>query len=466
MILTKRIAIVGAGITGLSSAYFIKKARPDIEVTIYEASNRVGGKIQTYRTEGYTIELGPESYLGRKQIMTDIAKDIGLEEQLVTNKTGQSYIYAKNKLYPIPGGSILGVPTDIKPFLKTKLISPLGKVRASFDLFKKPLQIDGDISVGSFFRARLGDEILENLIEPLMGGIYGTNIDDLSLMTTFPEFKEREEQFGSLIKGMRYEKEQRKKQRQLYPGAPKGQFKQFRHGLSSFIEHLRDYIIEQGVTIKYNTSVQDITIEQKKYVIKTENEAHSYDSVLVTTPHQKFLEWFGNDPAFDYFKKMDSTTVATVVLAFDESNIINNYDGTGFVIARTSDTKITACTWTSKKWPFTTPKGKVLLRAYVGKPGDTVVDDHTDEEIVNIVKKDLSQMMTFKGSPDFSIVNRLPKSMPQFHIGHIEQIKSIQSHIRNNYPRLRITGASFEAVGLPDCIQQGKDAVKEILNEI
>lgn len=466
MILTKRIAIVGAGVTGLSSAYFIKKARPDIEVTIYEASNRVGGKIQTYRTEGYTIELGPESYLGRKQIMTDIAKDIGLEEQLVTNKTGQSYIYAKNKLYPIPGGSILGVPTDIKPFLKTKLISPLGKVRASFDLFKKPLQIDGDISVGSFFRARLGDEILENLIEPLMGGIYGTNIDDLSLMTTFPEFKEREEQFGSLIKGMRYEKEQRKKQRQLYPGAPKGQFKQFRHGLSSFIEHLRDYIIEQGVTIKYNTSVQDITIEQKKYVIKTENEAHSYDSVLVTTPHQKFLEWFGNDPAFDYFKKMDSTTVATVVFAFDESNIINNYDGTGFVIARTSDTKITACTWTSKKWPFTTPKGKVLLRAYVGKPGDTVVDDHTDEEIVNIVKKDLSQMMTFKGSPDFSIVNRLPKSMPQFHIGHIEQIKSIQSHIINNYPRLRITGASFEAVGLPDCIQQGKDAVKEILNEI
>src|SRR5699024_9338199 len=106
------------------------------------------------------------------------------------------------------------------------------------------------------------------------------------------------------------------------------------------------------------------------------------------------------------------------------------------------------------------------IRAYVGKPGDTVVDDHTGEEIVNIVKQDLSQMMTCKGSPDFSIVNRLPKSMPQFHIAHIEQIKATQSHIRNTYPRLRITGATFEAVGLTDCIQQGKDAVKEILNEI
>ena len=129
------------------------------------------------------------------------------------------------------------------------------------------------------------------------------------------------------------------------------------------------------------------------------------------------LNWFGQDPAFDYFKTMDSTTVATVVLAFDEKDIENTYDGTGFVIARTSDTDITACTWTSKKWPFTTPEGKVLIRAYVGKPGDTVVDDHTDDKLVSIVRRDLSQMMTFKGDPEFTIVNRLPKSMPQYHVG-------------------------------------------------
>lgn len=464
--MTKSIAIIGAGITGLSSAYFIKKQRPDIDVTIYEASNRTGGKIQTYRTEGYTIELGPESYLGRKQIMTDIAKEIGLENDLITNQTGQSFIYAKNKLFPIPGGSILGVPTDIKPFLKTKLISPTGKLTAGLDLFKKSIEMNHDISVGSFFRQRLGDEVLENLIEPLMGGIYGTNIDDLSLMSTFPEFKQREEQFGSLIKGMRYEKEQRQKQRQLYPGAPKGQFKQFRHGLSSFIEALTKYVLNLGVKIEFNTPIQDIIVAQKSYEIITSETKTEYDGVLVTTPHQTFMQWFGNDPSFDYFNTMNSTTVATVVLAFDEENIENTYDGTGFVIARTSKTSITACTWTSKKWPFTTPEGKVLIRAYVGKPDDTVVDDHTDEEIVNIVKKDLSQMMTFKGAPDFSIVNRLPKSMPQYHVGHIDRIKELQTHIKTSYPRLRITGASFEAVGLPDCIQQGKNAVEELIAEL
>ncbi|PHK50842.1 protoporphyrinogen oxidase [Staphylococcus edaphicus] len=464
--MTKHIAIIGAGITGLSSAYFIKKQRPDIDVTIYEATNRTGGKIQTYRKDGYTIELGPESYLGRKQIMTDIAKDIGLEDELITNQTGQSYIYAKNKLFPIPGGSILGVPTDIKPFLKTKLISPQGKLRAGLDLFKKPIQMEHDISVGAFFRERLGDEVLENLIEPLMGGIYGTNIDDLSLMSTFPEFKEREAQFGSLIKGMRYEKGQRQKQHQLYPGAPKGQFRQFRHGLTSFIEKLTDFVIKQGVQIHYNTPIEDIIVSQTNYEVKTASDTHVYDSVLVTTPHQTFMKWFGNDPAFDYFKNMASTTVATVVLAFDEQHIENTYNGTGFVIARTSQTDITACTWTSKKWPFTTPDGKVLIRAYVGKPGDTVVDDHTDDELVDIVKRDLNQMMTFKGAPDFSIVSRLPNSMPQYHVNHMEHINAIQSHIKHNYPRLRITGASFEAVGLPDCILQGEKAVSELLSEL
>ncbi|MGV3096378.1 MULTISPECIES: protoporphyrinogen oxidase [Staphylococcus] len=464
--MSKKVAIIGAGITGLASAYYLKHYKPDVDVTIFEATNRPGGKIQTYRNEGYTIELGPESYLGRKTIMTDIAKDIGLGDDLITNETGQSYIFAKNKLYPIPGGSIMGIPTDIKPFLKTKLISPLGKLRAGLDLVIPPIQIDDDISVGEFFRRRLGNEILENLIEPLMGGIYGTDIDRLSLMSTFPNFKEQEETHGSLIKGMQHEKAQRIKQRQLYPGAPKGQFKQFRHGLSSFIEALAKNIESKGVTIRYQSPVNDIHINKDNYEIVTDQGSEQFDGVLITTPHQTFMKWFNHDEAFKYFNQMDSTSVATVVFAFDEKDIENTYNGTGFVIARTSKTDITACTWTTKKWPFTTPKGKVLIRAYVGKPGDTVVEDHTDEEIATIARRDLNKMMTFKGDPEFTIVNRLTKSMPQYHIGHMSQIRKIQQHVKQTYPALRITGAPFEAVGLPDCIQQGKNTVEELLDEI
>ncbi|MDQ7114941.1 protoporphyrinogen oxidase [Staphylococcus simulans] len=460
--MSKNIAVIGGGITGLSAAYYLKKEHPEYDVTIIEATNRTGGKIQTYRKDGFTIELGPESYLGRKTIMTDLATEVGLGDELITNQTGQSYIYARNRLYPTPGGSIMGIPTDLKPFMTTQLISLKGKLRAAMDLTKKPIEMDGDISVGDFFRQRLGDEVLENLIEPLMGGIYGTDIDKLSLMSTFPNFKEREEEFGSLIKGMRHEKLLRQRKKQLYPGAPKGQFKQFRHGLSSFIEALTHAVIEQGTTIQYQTKVEDIIGFQKGYNVVYNGEKHFYDGVLVTVPHQTFMQWFSEDPALDYFKTMESTSVATVVLAFDEKDVVNTYDGTGFVIARTSNTRITACTWTSKKWPFTTPKGKVLLRAYVGKSGDNILEEMDDEQIVATVRRDLSQMMDIKGDPEFSIVHRMPKSMPQYHVGHIQQVRRIQDHIKHTYPHLRITGAAFEAVGLPDCIQQGKDAAESL----
>ena len=153
-------------------------------------------------------------------------------------------------------------------------------------------------------------------------------------------------------------------------------------------------------------------------------------------------------------------------MAFDERDITNVHDGTGFVIARSSNTNITACTWTTKKWPFTTPDGKVLIRAYIGKPTDTVVADHTNEELALITLNDLKQMMHIKGDPEFTIVNRLMHSMPQYHVGHAQHIAEIKSHIRATYPRLRVTGASFDAVGLPDCISQAKHVAEEIQNQI
>ncbi|MCO4339496.1 protoporphyrinogen oxidase [Staphylococcus agnetis] len=462
-----KVAIIGAGITGLSSAFFIKKHFPNVDITIYEASDVPGGKIKTVSRDGYTIELGPESYLGRKSIMTEVAKEVGIpEEDIITNQTGQSYIFARNQLYPIPGGSILGIPTDIKPFVTTKLISFKGKLRALKDLTRKPISMNEDISVGAFFRYRLGDEILENLIEPLLSGIYGTDIDKLSLMSTFPNFKTLEDTHGSIMKGMQKVRLHREKQDQHNTEGPQGQFKQFRHGLYDLIIQLERWLKEHHVAFEYNTPIENLIRQQKGYNVVTHGDTVFYNGVIVTTPHQVFHKWFEADPAFDYFKHLEASSVATIVFAFDEKNIKNTHNGTGFVIARTSNTSITACTWTTKKWPHTTPDGKVLIRAYIGKPGDDIVKTHSDEELVAIAKKDLSQMMTFYGEPDFTIVNKMLDASPQYHVGHIHQIKQIQEHVYKNYPHLQITGASFEAVGLPDCIQQAQDAVQRLIPRI
>ncbi|UXR75504.1 MULTISPECIES: protoporphyrinogen oxidase [unclassified Staphylococcus] len=464
-----KVAIVGAGITGLTSAYFIKKQYPNIEVTIYEATDRPGGKVKTTYRDGYVIELGPESYLGRKTIMTDVAKDVGIaDEDIVTNQTGQSYIYANNELYPIPGGAILGIPTDIKPFMTTQLISMKGKLRALKDLTIKPMDMpESDMSVGMFFRARLGDELLENLIEPLLSGIYGTDIDELSLMSTFPHFKSLEETHGSIIKGMQQVRRARLEKEDYNQSGPQGQFKQFRRGLYDFIVHVEKWLIQHDVQIQYNTKVEDLTSTQQGYHVKLDDGSEPYyDGVIVATPHQVFRKWFAKDPVFDYFNELQASSVATIVYAFDEKDIENIHDGTGFVIARTSQTDITACTWTSKKWPHTTPEGKVLIRAYVGKQGDNIVNEKTDEELVAIARRDLEQMMTFKGEPEFTIINKMPYASPQYHVGHIDNIKRIQQHILENYQHLQITGAPFEAVGLPDCISQAHKAVENLMTHI
>ncbi|WP_320424383.1 protoporphyrinogen oxidase [Mammaliicoccus lentus] len=461
--MSKRIAIIGAGITGLSAAHYLRKEDSDLKIDVYEQSDRVGGKIKTYSKDGYTIELGPESYLGRKTIMTELAEEIGIADDLVTNKTGQSYIYSHNKLYPIPGGSIMGIPTEIKPFLKTQLISPLAKARAGLDYFLPVKPMHTDISIGHFFRHRLGNEVLENLIEPLMSGIYGADIDKLSLKTTFPHFKEQEEQEGSLIKGMIAQKA-KNKANQNVTVKPKGQFKQFKHGLESFVNTLKDNLEDRNVKINLNSEVQNVKQKGKKTVVTVNGKNHHYDGVIVTTPHQHFVKWFQDDIELDYFNYMPSTSVATVVMAFDKEQVLNDKDGTGFVIARTSDTAITACTWTNKKWPHTTPEGKVLLRAYVGKPGSNIIYHKDEEQLKQVALNDLNKIMTIKGEPEFFIVTKLPNSMPQYEVGHIDRIRHIQKHIEDNYNNLILTGASFDAVGLPDCVQMAKNASDKMIN--
>ncbi|MCU7557298.1 protoporphyrinogen oxidase [Macrococcus capreoli] len=458
--MTKKCAIIGAGITGLSAAYYLKEEDASIAIDVLEASGVPGGKIQTYQQDGYTIELGPESYLGRKKIMTELAEAIGLKDEIVINNTGQSYIYAKNKLYPIPGGSILGIPTEMKPFIATRLISPFGKLRAGMDYFIKPKPMNPDVSVGAFFRRRLGNETLENLIEPLLSGIYGADIDKLSLKSTFPDFKATEEQHGSLIKGMRANKKKMPKR----VGPVQGQFRQFKNGLMSFINALVQNLESKAVNIKYHHPVQAIEKRDNGYMITVNGEQVFYDKVIITVPHTVFRAWF-NDAPLQYFDEMAATSVATVVMAFDDSQVNNKEDGTGFVIAKNSDTVITACTWTDKKWSHTTPPGKTLLRAYVGRPGSDVVKDNDDEAIVKLARRDLDKMMEIKGEPEFTIVTKLMHSMPQYEVGHIDRIRAIQHYIKQQYPGLVMTGASFEAVGLPDCVSQGQRAALQLAHE-
>ncbi|MTH53356.1 protoporphyrinogen oxidase [Bacillus mangrovi] len=456
----KKIVILGGGLTGLSAAFYLQKqVNPDeAEITLLEASPRLGGKIQTVKRDGYTIERGPDSFLERKASAPELVRDLGLGDQLVNNATGRSYVLLKDGLHPIPGGAVMGIPTQLKPFAASGLFSLPGKIRAAGDFLLPKGEMTGDQSLGRFFRRRLGNEVVENLIEPLLSGIYAGDIDQLSLMSTFPQFHKTEQEHRSLILGMK--KSMPASSQKHDPSRKKGIFQTLTSGLESLVDALEKSL--HSVDVRKNTKALALSHTNGRYHLQLSGgTAIEADAVIMAVPHETAAALF-QENEFDYFRKMPSTSVANVALIFPKENVKMSKEGTGFVISRNAGYSITACTWTNKKWPHTAPENKTILRAYVGKAGDDTIPDRSDEELVRIVMEDLKKTMDITGMPEDYVVSRWKKAMPQYNVGHKEEIAKIYEYTSRTYPGLFLTGASFEGVGLPDCIDQGKKAVANV----
>lgn len=461
----RKIVIVGGGITGLAAAYRaqekINNEQLDASITIIEANHRLGGKIQTVVQDGFVIERGPDSFLERKKSMGRLITDVGLDHKLVPNATGQAFILVNDKLHPMPGGAIMGIPTQIKPFLITDLISLTGKLRAAGDFVLPKSDHQQDQSLGTFFRRRLGNEVVENLIEPLLSGIYAGDIDQISLQSTFPQYGKLEQDHRSLIAGMKKTSPAAKRK----PGDKKqSMFLTLSTGLESLVEKLESLLTD--CEILKGTRVESIR-RGEKYTLSlnsgTEIEA---DSVIFTVPHYTAGAVFGESGLLSQIEEIPATSVATVAMAFDKGEVEDILDGTGFVVSRNSDYTITACTWTHRKWPHTIPDGKVLLRCYVGRAGDETVVDLSDDQIEKIVIDDLNKIIKVKSKPDFTIVTRWKKAMPQYTVGHRERMADVRAKLEQSYPGVYLAGASYDGIGLPDCIDQGEAAAFKALTFI
>lgn len=465
---TKKVVFVGGGITGLSAAYFLQKEVSGkslpIEIKLIEASNRLGGVIQTLKKEGFVIERGPDSIVVSKKSGLKLIEEVGLKDKVVYNTAGKSFIHVRGKLHTMPEGSYMGIPTRIIPFAIAGIFSPLGKLRAACDFILPKGKPQKDQSLGLFFRRRLGDEVVENLIEPLISGIYSGDIDDLSLMALFPNFYAMEQNYRSLVVGLKRTIPKQKKTGKKQPSR-KGMFISLSTGLETLVEELEKQLDKS--TIIKGTAVSKIEKIENGYELTLANgDKEKADIVVVTTDHIQAQKMLGGYSFMNTFNNMPSNSVANVSMAFPDSAIKEDIDGTGFIVSRNSDFRITACTWSHKKWPDSTPDGKVLLRAYVGKPDDQEVVNLSDEEIVNIVLRDLTKTMNITEKPEFSIVSRWIKAMPQYNVGHLEMIESVKNSINKELPGVILAGGSFEGVGIPSCIDQGENAVKKALKSL
>ncbi|MFS0671948.1 protoporphyrinogen oxidase [Ornithinibacillus sp. 179-J 7C1 HS] len=456
------IVIIGGGITGLSAAYYLQKEIKEKNlpylIRLVEASGRLGGKIHTYKRDGFVIERGADSMIARKKPGVKLVEELGLKDEMIRNGTGQSFILVQNKLHKMPKGAFMGVPKLIGPFLRTGLVSTTGKVRALLDLIKSKGPEQSDQSLGSFMRRRFGDELVDNEIEPLLSGIYSGDIDEMSLMATFPNFYQLEQKYGSLIKGLKASIPNPPKSTQKAPGA----FFSFNGGLETLVNKLIEKLDNEVVQLE--SAVDHIEKKESGYhVLLTTGEVIKAVSVIATTPHQTLSKMFSKYDFFRVFNDVPSSSVANVAMAFDHSAIKEDIDGTGFVVSRNSDFRITACTWTHKKWPSSTPKGKALIRCYVGRPSDQEVVDLPDNELVELVLKDLNKTMNITAKPEFSVISRWKNVMPQYTVGHLERIEKVREEVKEHLPGVYFVGSSFEGVGIPDCIDQGEKAVLQVI---
>ncbi|MEK4110543.1 oxygen-dependent protoporphyrinogen oxidase [Paenibacillus sp. DS2363] len=466
----RRVVVVGGGLTGLSAAFYIRKhyreAGVEPVITLVEKSSSMGGMIETLHRDGFVIEKGPDSFLARKTAMIDLAKELEIDHELVSQnpESKKTYIMQRGKLHPMPAGLVLGIPTELRPFLRSGLVSPAGKLRALMDFVIPPRRTTEDESLGYMIERRLGAEVLENLTEPLLAGIYAGDMRRLSLKATFPQFGEVERDYGSLIRGMMTGR----KPAETHTGTKRSAFLNFRQGLQSLVHALVHEL--QDVDQRLNTAVkslQRLDGAQTRYRVELGNgEMLEADDVVVTVPTYVASELLKPHVDTAALDAINYVSVANVVLAFEKKEVEHVFDGSGFLVPRKEGRNITACTWTSTKWLHTSPDDKVLLRCYVGRSGDEQNVELPDEALTNLVLKDLRETMGIEAVPIFSEITRLRKSMPQYPVGHLQHIAALREELGSKLPGVYIAGAGYEGVGLPDCIRQAKEMSVQATQEL
>lgn len=426
-----RVAVVGGGVSGLAAAYKLRQS--GAEVTLYEASPRLGGVIQTKRRDGYLMEAGPDSFIEKEGIL-ELCRGLGLEDQLVRvqPEARSSFIVRGRRLLPVPEGLYLMAPSALGPFIRSPVVSPVGKARMLLDVLIPARRPAGDESLGRFVRRRLGREALDRLAQPLLGGIYGADPERLSLAATMPRFMDMERRHGSVIRALLARPSQAS-------GARYGLFFSLRDGMQTLVDALAEHISDP----RPDTSVQDLA------------ELDS-DAVCLAVPLPEIARLL---PRLA-LPKVEYSSVATVNFGFRRSQLPRLPQGAGFVVPKVEGRTIMACTLSSQKFAGRSPSDRVLLRAFIGGMLSQAALELPDTELIAAALNDLRGLLGIEGEPEHVWLNRMPCSMPQYEVGHVGGVARLEAQLPRH---VALAGNGYRGVGIPDCIASGFAAAKRLL---
>jgi oxygen-dependent protoporphyrinogen oxidase len=450
------VAIIGGGITGLSAAHTLQKlGTPWILV---DAAPSLGGVIRTETRDGFLLEGGPDSILAQKPEGLALCRELGLGDRLVpTNPDERSvYVLRGGRLHPLPEGMMLAVPTKIGPFLRSELFSWPGKLRMGLDLVIPGGDGRGDESIASFLRRRFGQESVERLGEPLLAGIHAGDPEKLSILATFPRFRDLEEKHGSLVRGMWAAPRPVRR-----PGdAAASAFYSLRCGLRELVDALVLRLPRGRLLTK--RPVQGVSREGGGFAIALDRgDVLRAGRVIVAAPGPRIAPALAGlaPEVAAALASIPFASSATVLLGYRREHVAHSLSGYGLVVPQTEGLRTTALSFVSTKFPNRAPDGHVLLRGFLGGVRDGGVLASSDEEMVQTVQRDMTGILGLRGAPVMTRVFRWPAGTPQLEVGHLERMAEVERKAAQ-IGGLYLTGAGIRSTGIPDSVAEGTRAAE------
>ena len=440
----RHVVVLGGGISGLTAAYALRRALPDVRITIVEESGRVGGKLCTGELGGATVETGADNWLARVPEATALARNVGLGPDLVSPATGSAYVWVRGRLRPLPPGTVRGVPSRLTSLARTRVLSPRGLLRAAAEPWLPGSPVTEPTTVGALVRRRLGPQVVDRLVEPLLGGVYAGRADDLDLDAAAPDLAALARGGRSLVRAAR-----------ARPPAGDGPvFHSVRGGLGTLVQavltHARADVLlrTRAATVERLSGAFRVTLAGGRALIA--------DGVVVATPARsaaRLLDLLDAD-AGAALRTITYADVAVVGLAYDGDAALPPGSG---ILVPPGDRLTKAVTFYGQKWPGAAKAGTTLLRASVGRAGEPPPDD--DVDLVGRVHRELAPLLNLKQRPKDAFVARWDEGLPQYALGHLDLVDRVEKALPNG---VAVAGAAYRGVGIAACVRSGEEAAARV----
>lgn len=447
-----RAVIIGGGISGLSTAYYLTKA--GVPSLLVEARPRLGGVIRTEYVDGCVIEAGPDSFISAKPAALELIRELGMAGEVIDSNDHlrKTYVRKNGRLVPLPDGLMLMVPTQIMPMVGTRLLSFPTKIRMGLEWFHRSRGAAPDESVANFVERHYGRETVDYLAEPLLSGIYGGDPGVLSIRSVLPRYMELEAKYGSLTRGVLAER-----RRAAGKGGSVPLFRTLKAGLQSLTSALESRTDAQFV----HGTARALEKRDAGFRVRVDNDWVEADHVvLACEAHRAAPLASGIDARIgEILAGVSYSSSMTVALGFDAREFRPQQEGFGFLIPKKERRRLVACTYVGTKFPHRVPAGMIVLRCFLGGADDAAILDERDETILASLLEELREIVGLRATPRFTRISRWPRSMAQYTVGHSALIVELEQRLPAG---LHVAGNAYQGIGIPDCIRMGKAAAERI----